>query len=864
MKLSLNWLRDHVDIDEKTAERLPELLTMSTAEVETVEHKGTEVKGVVAGKIVSMSDHPQSEKLKVILVDTGSGLVQSVCGAPNVRPGIMVPFALPGGTLPGVPRVESATVAGVSSDGIACSPRELGIGESHEGVLELTDDCSPGDDVARLLKLQDTVIEIDNKSLTHRPDLWGHYGFAREIAALTGQPLKPLHMSPMDDLTSQRPVVTVTIDDPEKCLRYCALGIGAIDTRPSPGWLQTRLAYVGMRPINLIVDLTNYVMLEIGQPMHAFDGNMIDHVRVMTFGQVRAAGYQSSTFATLDGIPREIPDSTLMICNKFHPVAIAGIMGGENSEVAQSTTSILLESATFDAVSVRRSAAALGLRTEASMRFEKSQDTNLSLTGIRRFLYLIREVIPEANVYSGLADEKPRPTKPLTLTIDSNYVAKYAGVSIPSERVESILCSLGFEVTRRQGPSDSSGDKGTIVWDVVVPTYRATKDITLRVDLIEEIARVYGYDNIEPQSKVVTLSPVRQDRHIDLHYRIKQTLATSFGMSEVHTYSWYDKEWNRAIGHEGEHCLKIINPGISKHDTLRRHLVPNLLATTRRNEGFYDEFRLFEVGSVYHPVTKPDGQSASGCSVVKGGNLPSPLQTYINMQDRGQLVGNTPPANKSGNSERIENIHLCCVVHWKGRSSQEEDEATDLLKQAASAVARVMCNHPAEFDPIDPEAQPEARLSWVHPVKRCSVSCQGIALGYITVINPHLLDEFDQKADMALMEINLSALAAVKTAKLSFEEPPRYPQVSLDFSLLVDRSRTYRSLLQELEEFSHELLRSISYVDTYSGKGLPTGKKSVTIAITIASDNHTLSSEEISDFSSCFVKWLETRGICLR
>ena len=253
------------------------------------------------------------------------------------------------------------------------------------------------------------MIEVDNKSLTHRPDLWSHYGFAREIAALTGRPLKSLSMSHMDDLTSQRTVVPVTIDDEDKCLRYCALGIGAIDTRPSPGWLQTRLAYVGMRPINLIVDLTNYVMLEIGQPMHAFDGNMIDHIRVMTFAQVKAAGYDASTFTTLDETRREVPDSTLMICNKFHPVAIAGIMGGENSEVAQSTTRILLESATFDAVSVRRSAAALGLRTEARMRIEKSIDTNLALAGIRRFLHLIK-VIPEAAVYSGLADAEPRPT----------------------------------------------------------------------------------------------------------------------------------------------------------------------------------------------------------------------------------------------------------------------------------------------------------------------------------------------------------------------------------------------------------------------------------------------------------------------
>lgn len=831
MKLSLNWLRDHVDIDDKTAGRLQELLTMSTAEVEAVEHLGTDVQHVVAGRITSLSRHPSSDKLSVIQVDTGSGIVQSVCGAPNVRVGMMVPFAPCGSSLPGVDCVTASEIGGVTSSGIACSQRELGIGDAHEGVLELSDECKPGDDIANILRLRDTVIEIDNKSLTNRPDLWGHFGFAREIAALTGRPLKPLQMSEFEELMSSDVAVPVTIDDTERCLRYCALGIQGVDTRQSPEWIQTRLAYVGMRPINLIVDLTNYIMLELGQPMHAFDSNMIQAIRVMTFSQVKAAGYPGSTFTTLDGIERQMPDTALMICNEYQPVAIAGVMGGENSEVEPSTTAILLESATFDPVSVRRTAAALGLRTEASMRFEKSLDTNMALTAARRFLYLTKQIIPTATVYSGLADAEPKPTRPISLSIDSEYVSRYAGAEISPERVESILTSLGF-VLERRGSQQPSGKK--VCWEVQVPTYRATKDITLRVDLIEEITRVYGYGNITPKSKAVVLTPVHQEKHIELHYRIKQMLSSRFGMSEIHTYSWYDKDWNRELGHKDDSVLTIVNPGISKNDTLRRHLVPNLLAATARNEGYYDEFSLFEIGNVYHPIA-PDSKAVSDEQAVK-----------------------------RGDALRVEDTHLCCVVHWKGRSENQEDNAFDTLKQVAWAVCKQMRNTVADFEAIDAEADSEASLSWIHPAKRCRVSSNGIALGYITVMNPQLLDKFVQGANMAIIDLNLNAFADVPIAETEYKEPPRYPEVSLDFSLLVDSSVQYQVLERDLRAFSHALLRSISYINTYTGAGLPQGKKSVTIALAIGSDDHTLSSQEIDSFSSAFVSWLASEGISLR
>jgi phenylalanyl-tRNA synthetase beta chain len=825
MKLSLNWIKDYVDIDEHIIKDLPLKLTMATAEVEGVEQKGTNLDAVVMGKITAVSPHPDSAKLQVITVDTGEAQVQSVCGAPNIYLGMKIPFAKVGGKLPGLDRVDSVVVRGVQSDGIACSLRDLGISDSHEGVLEITAEANPGDDIKELLGLEDIILDIDNKSLTHRPDLWSHYGFAREIAALTGQELKPLKLALMEELQSAGSVVTAKIHDHDKCLRYTAIGIEGIRIIPSPEKIQTRLSYTGMRPINCIVDLTNYIMLEIGQPLHTFDGDRLGQkIEIMTMAQFLSDTGNSNNekdFLTLDGVSRQIPSDTLLICSDGQKLGLAGIMGGADSEITKDTSKIILESATFEPASVRKSATALGLRTEAVMRFEKSLDTNLALIAARRFLYLLKTIIPEVKIYSGLDDVHPHPTVPRSITISRSYIQDYMGQEITVQEIETIMTSLGFGLNRQPG-----ADPLEQVWQVTIPTYRATKDITGRVDLVEEISRIHGYDHIVPKPFKAAVVTTGINKKVTTEHRIKDILARQFAMHEVHTYAWYDKDWIRAIHHCDPGNLTIINPNISKFDTLRRHLIPNLLASAVENEGYYDEFALFEAASVYHPAGK-----TPACGI------------------------NGPAADALRREER----HLGVVIHWKGLTPQQEDKAINRLKQAANEITLSIVGARVEFMNME-----ESGLAYAHPNKRCLVCIGGRRAGYISIINPAVLKEFEQNANMALMEINLSGLLETPEQKINYQEPSKYPEVNLDFNILMPRSMLYRNFNEELNSFSHPYLKSIAYKESYTGMGIAETEKSITVSVTIVSDKHTLSGGEINEFKERFTSWIATNGYSLR
>ncbi len=825
MKLSLNWIRDYVEIDEHRIADLPLMLTMATAEVEGVEQKGQDLDGVVAGVITAIAPHPESDQLNVITVDTGDVKEQSVCGAPNLYCGMKIPFAKAGGKLPGIGRVARREVHGISSDGMACSLRDLGVGDSHEEVLELTDDAAPGTDVKELLGLEDTLIDIDNKSLTHRPDLWGHYGFAREIAALTGKELKPLPLASLEELRSVDPVVTARIHDNALCSRYTVIGIDGVRIMPSPGRIQTRLSYIGMRPINCIVDLTNYIMLETGQPLHAFDASRTDdRIDIMTMAQyLKSTGRpgRENHFQTLDGVSRRISAASLLICGNGQILALAGIMGGADSEVTERTARIILESATFDPASVRKSAAALGLRTEAVMRFEKSLDPSLALDASRRFLYLLKAINPGVRIDSGLYDVQPRPSRPRAIAISKEYIQGYIGQAIPDAEIERILKSLGFDLKRLFG----AGPRET-AWEVTVPSYRATKDIIGRVDLVEEISRIYGYDNIRPRPLQAAMVVPLINPEALLEHGVKEILAHQFGMHEIHTYAWYDKDWIRAIGHSDPDNLKLSNPNVSRFDTLRRQLIPNLLAAVIENEGFYDEFSLFEVASVYHPANR------HLINVVSG-----------------------PEADALRTEER----RLGVVMYWKGLAPATEADMLDRLKRTADEIARSITNTGAEFGKLE-----ECDLSYVHPVKRCSVRIDGHHCGYLSIINPVTLKQFKQNVNLAFMEISLCGLSDLPKQAIRYQEPSKYPEVNLDFSVLMPKSLPYRSFREDLDGFRHPCLKSVSYGGSYEGPGVPAAQKSITIAFTIAAADHTLSGEEINQFNAAFADWLRENGYGLR
>lgn len=794
MNISLNWIKDYVNLDGIDIHELANRFTVSTAEVEEVFELGKDIRDVVVGRILSVEKHPNSEKLTVVKVDIGSETVQSVCGAPNVKEGQLAAFAKIGGSIKKTSNVSKTQVAGVKSGGIICSAAELGISEDHSGILVLEGEYELGTDIKEIIDIDDVIIEIDNKSLTHRPDLWGHYGIAREIAALYGRELNKVEIDNLKG-TEGLPKLDITVEDKEKCFRYTGISIDNIKVKKSPINMQTRLYYCGMRPISLLVDLTNYLMLEVGQPMHAFDKRLMKKVIVKSYDK-------PFKFKTLDSVEREITPDTLMICNQDGPVGMAGVMGGENSEVADDTDSILLESANFDGPSTRKGAARVGLRTEASARFEKMLDPELTELALKRFVKLLKDSDKGARVSSSMTDIYVKKCPPITVTISKLYIDKYMGKKIELERIGQILSSLEFGIKL-------DGDTFT----VDVPSFRATKDVTMKADLVEEVARIYGYGNIEPNTTEIVMEPlvINQERVED--HKIKELLAEGHGLSEVHSYIWYDNKANDKLGIGKRDGLMLLNSVVEHMDTLRDSMAPMMLAFTEENRKYFDQFGMFEIGSVFSIKNKKD------------------------------LVE--------------EHKNLCIML-------ADKNESEDNLFFKAKGILNSLFKAIKNVEPEYVKAEKELEFPWVHPVKTAEVVFNGENFGYISVVHPKIKENIDKKLNMVIVEINAFKFYGIKMITPKYQEPSKYPEVTLDFSLLVDKAVSYDELNSNLSQFKNDLLLSHKFIDIYTGKGIPEDKKSMTFSFRIGSKEGTLSSEQIDGFSKDLVEYFVSKGYSLR
>ena len=589
MFISMNWIRDYVDLSGLDLNKLIHQFSLSTAEVENeIFYKGSDLHGVVVAEIKSVEDHPESKKLHLLKVDIGEkDLVDVVCGAPNVRVGMKTAFAKVGATL-GEITIAPRPLAGFMSCGMCCSEKELGISDDNSGIMDLDAALPNGKDIKEVFSIDDIIFEVDNKSLTNRPDLWGHYGIAREFATLAGRELKPLETVDLSQYANL-PALDIKIEN-DDCLRYSGLKFDNVSVNVSPMNMRIRLYYCGLRGINFLADLTNYLMLEMGQPMHAFDSRKVQKIRVKKFDT-------PFTFTTLDGVERNIDENTLMICDDNTPVAIAGIMGGLDSEIVADTTSLTLESACFDPVSVRKSSARLSHRTDSSQRYEKTLDPEMTTVAIARFVKLLQDIDGGAKVISSLTDEYRRGYECKTLTIDKAFVDRYTGIgdAISVEHILTTLRSLGFKV-------EVEGE----TFQVTVPSWRATKDVTLKADLIEEITRIYGYDNFLPVTAVAPQFPVRMQEEKSVENRLKDILVKRFSLHEVHSYIWAYYDEYRKLGMDVEDNVKILNATNPNLETLRRSIVPTQLCQLKGNTSYAPEFGIFEVGRVVNGV-KADG-----------------------------------------------------------------------------------------------------------------------------------------------------------------------------------------------------------------------------------------------------------------
>lgn len=786
MFVSTNWIKEYVDLDGLDIKKLINSFTLATAEVEEIIVKGEDIRDVVVGEILSIENHPNSKKLHLLKVDGGDRIYDVVCGAPNVRENMKIAFVKAGGRVP-AGEITKATVAGYESEGMCCSAYELGLSDDKSGLMEIDVDVPNGTSLKDIYPIDDIIFEVDNKSLTNRPDLWGHYGIAREFAALAGRELKPLTLANLDYNGDEK--IKVTVGRPDLVYRYSCVKMDNISKNVSPMSMQIRLYYCGMRGINLLADLTNYIMLEMGQPTHAFDANKIDEIVIDT-------PKENCKFTTLDETEREITTDTLLIQNGSTPVAIAGIMGGLDSEIVGDTNAVVLEVATFDGISVRKSSSRLGLRTDASARYEKMLDPEMTVTAARRFAYLLKSIDSGAKVASQLTDEYVRKYPEIVIDFNKAFVDKYTGIDISEERIVKTLSALGFKI-------EKNGSEFT----VKVPSFRATKDVTIKADIIEEITRIYGYDNFKITTTKSPLKPVKSSPVRSQSNEIKDILVKHYNLNEVHSYIWCDVRKYKKLGIEVEGNVKVLNIESSDNGTIRNSMIPTLLSAVSDNKDYAESFGIFEIGRVAAGI-KADG---------------------------------------TANERR----RLGIVLFDKTISEK------DLFYKAMGMINEIFLQIKHKT-PVLSKIAPEH--NWQHPKNTAAITCDGVKLGTLNTLHPANAQKLDKNGAAVCIEIDIDSFVSVDGVNVDFEEPSSQQSTYYDLSLVMKDGVTFADLENCWNSLGLSELNSVKVIDTYEKDGA----KSLTVRLVFSAKDRTLEMDEVQGWIDTILVNLKKIGIDLR
>ncbi len=786
MFVSINWIKEYVDLEGLDIKKLINSFTLATAEVEEIIVKGEDIRDVVVGEILSIENHPNSKKLHLLKVDGGDRIYDVVCGAPNVRENMKIAFVKAGGRVP-AGEITKATVAGFESEGMCCSAFELGLSDDKSGLMEIDVDAPNGTSLKDIYPIDDIIFEVDNKSLTNRPDLWGHYGIAREFAALTDRELKPL---PLSDLAYDgNDKIKVTVNRPDLVYRYSCVKMDNITKNVSPMAMQIRLYYCGMRGINLLADLTNYIMLEIGQPTHAFDANKIDEIVVDT-------PKEACKFTTLDNTERDITTDTLLIQNGSTPVAIAGIMGGLDSEIIGETNSVVLESANFDGVSVRKSSSRIGLRTDASARYEKMLDPEMTVTAAKRFAFLLKSIDEGAVVASQLTDEYVRKYPEISITFNKAYVDKYTGIDISEERIVKTLSALGFGI-------EKNGDDFT----VSVPSFRATKDVTIKADIIEEITRIYGYDNFSIITTKSPLKPVKSSPVRAQSNEMKDILVKHYNLHEVHSYIWGDVRKYKKLGIEVEENVKVLNIESSDNGTIRNSMIPTLLLTASENKDYGDSYGIFEIGRVADGV-KEDG---------------------------------------TANERR----RLGIVLYDKTVSEKE------LFFKAITIINNIFTQIKHKTPVLSKVAPTHA---YEHPKNTAEIVCDGVKVGTFHTLHPTNAQKLDKVAKVVCIEIDVDDFITIDGANIDFCEPSSQQSTYYDLSLILKDGTTFAQMSECWNALNLDELTSVKVIDTYDTEEI----KSITVRLIFSAKDRTLEMDEVQGWIDTILANLKNIGIEMR
>lgn len=782
MNISLKWLRDYVDVPI-SVEELAERLTMAGLEVEGITQSAASLMQVITARIEGIRPHPNADRLSLCEVTAGSKTYQVVCGAPNLVQGSIVPLALPGAVLSSGMAIEEATVRGEQSHGMLCSQKELGLGFDESGIWMLPAYMEPGLPLAGALGLDDVIFEIG--VTPNRGDCLCVIGIAREVAALCKTRLRypetPLQESgaPIETLTS------ITVDDLVGCPRYAARIVEGIRVGPSPDWLRGRLQAVGLRSINNIVDVTNYVMMEMGQPLHAFDFDRLRERRIV----VRRA-LEGERFRTLDGLERELHDDTLLICDGVGPVAIAGIMGGLDSEIVPETKRVLIESAYFDPLCIRRSSKRLGLRSESSYRFERGVDPEGVIRALDRAALLMHE-IGGGEIANGRIDVYPAPLAPPPLMLRVDRTNQFLGTDLDASEMADALKSIEMDV---ECLSDN-------MLRVRPPSFRG--DISREVDLAEEVARIVGYEHIPVTRPKGHVDSSDLDPHLASRLDVKEIL-TGAGFFEVITYSFISHESLLKLQYPENHPrldpVRIKNPLSEELTVMRTSLLPGLIQAARHNiDRGNEDLRLFELSKIFLPR---EGQA-----------LPDEPHQLV-----GVMAGRRVPYSLYGSDEEVDYADL---------------------KGAVEEVMEVLQLHDLQY-------RSEGLPPYLDFQRSACIYYAGECIGYLGQLAAEVEKAFDLKKPVHVFELDFDRMYAKRCPRPLFQALPKFPSVVRDIALVVDEGVPAKEPLDYIQSQQLGLLEQIEIFDIYRNPQLGDGKKSLGYRLLYRAVDRSLTDEEVN------------------
>ena len=805
MKVSLNWIRDYVQLPaDADLKRLAYDLTMSTVEVEDAVELAKQFEHMAVGVINAVEQHPNADKLKVCKTDIGGEVKDIVCGGTNLRTGMKVAVALPGAMCrwhgEGEPvEIKQSKLRGVESYGMICGAAEIGLAdlfptkeEAH--ILDLSDfDAPAGTPLADALDLNDIILEIDNKSMTNRPDLWGHYGIAREIAALYDLPMKAFPR--FDRGVENTAGFHVTVEDTERCPRYLSAQIEGLSVKPAPYEMQSRIWRVGMRPINALVDITNYVMLATGQPTHAFDS---DHIAGHII--VRRAG-EGEKLLLLNGKELALTADDLVIADDAGVVGLAGVMGGAKDSILPETDNVILEVANFDAKGIRRTALRYDNRTEASARYEKAIDPERCDQAFDLSMQLLSQLYPEMKV-TGLVDEYPTHLKQVEIDVALSWLERRLGKRLLPEEIRHKLELLGYTVS-------FEGDN----MHLVVPTWRSTGDVSIQADIMEEVARMYGYENFEAEPITTTFDGAINQLDKDLERRIKEYLAIRCGMQEIFTYPWMDEQFVNAVLQSTEGILSLSTPPSPAERFVRSSLLPNLCKAVVKNERYFNDFAIFETAQVFRDE-----------------NYTAPYDAREKLPSQRKNVA--------------------------GAFASTDKDITALFRRVKGVVemmARYVHMETLTF-------RQEEKPIWADNVVWLNIYRGEEKVGDLALLAKKVSMACGIKnLNVMLFQLDQDSLVPLKSRTNTFTHIAEYPMTDYDISLLLDGSVQWKDVVQTVSGIKSELLHGVSFVDEYRGKQVPAGKKSLTLRLSIGSKEKTLTSAEIEEVAAGVLRKIAKR-----